>query len=212
MAGRPRLLLLDFDGVLAHYDRDTRVGELARPLGETPARVHEVMFGPNGLEHACDRGELDLPGYLAALRRDHGWAIEVERFVEARRAATRSDDAMGALLDDLRGQLELAVFTNNGAWFGEHLATICPPWSALSGPRFVCAGSLRAAKPEAAAFDLCLRRLGFEPGQVLFVDDNADNVDGARAAGLDALHFTDAALLRHHLADLGFSLGELHAT
>ncbi|WP_164978538.1 hypothetical protein [Pseudoxanthomonas composti] len=35
------------------------------------------------------------------------------------------------------------------------------------------------------------------------VDDKAENVEGAQAAGLHAFHFTDAATLREALSDYG---------
>ena len=209
---RPRLLLLDFDGVLAHYDRGRRVGAIAVHAGAEPAQVHQAMFGEQGLEHACDRGEFDLPDSLARLRARHGWTIDEGAFIAARSVATRVDPAMAELVGALAGGVELAVFTNNGAWFGEHIAAICPPLRHLAGPRFVCAGSLGHAKPEAAAYALCLRRLGWQATDTLFVDDNAANVEGARAAGLHALHFTGATGLRSHLIELGFSLGEHHAS
>jgi putative hydrolase of the HAD superfamily len=45
------------------------------------------------------------------------------------------------------------------------------------------------AKPDAVIFRLTLDRLGVEAGAALFVDDRAENVAGAEAAGLQALHF-----------------------
>lgn len=39
--------------------------------------------------------------------------------------------------------------------------------------------------------------------QTFFVDDQADNVEAARHAGLTAIRFTDAATLGVELADLG---------
>jgi putative hydrolase of the HAD superfamily len=45
---------------------------------------------------------------------------------------------------------------------------------------------LGAAKPDPAFFTEAARRIGAEPAAILFVDDNADNVSGARDAGLAA--------------------------
>ena len=65
---RPRLelLLLDFDGVLARYERQARCAHLAATAGCTPARVAEVLFG-SGLEAAYDSGALDTGDYLRRL-------------------------------------------------------------------------------------------------------------------------------------------------
>lgn len=46
-------------------------------------------------------------------------------------------------------------------------------------------------KPEPAIYAIACERLAVEPAEVLFVDDLQVNVDGARAAGMDAIKFVD---------------------
>jgi putative hydrolase of the HAD superfamily len=63
-----------------------------------------------------------------------------------------------------------------------------------------------AAKPQAKFFEKVVAQLGCEASAVLFLDDRAENVEGARQAGLNAMLFygTDGALaLRHQLAGVG---------
>lgn len=49
------------------------------------------------------------------------------------------------------------------------------------------------AKPDPAAYELTTRRLGVEPGEVLFLDDVEANVDAARAFGWHAVLHVDTA-------------------
>lgn len=49
---------------------------------------------------------------------------------------------------------------------------------------------LQVLKPEPAIYRAALERLGVEAGSALFVDDVAENVAGAQAVGMQALHFT----------------------
>jgi len=44
-------------------------------------------------------------------------------------------------------------------------------------------------KPAREIYELCLDRLGLRPDECLFVDDSAENVQGARAAGMASIHF-----------------------
>lgn len=53
-----------------------------------------------------------------------------------------------------------------------------------------------AAKPDEAFFNLALERFGVNRATTLFVDDSPYNIDGARAAGLPAIRFVDAAGVR----------------
>jgi putative hydrolase of the HAD superfamily len=211
----PRLVLFDLDGVLADYDRPARCAALARAAGGVDeAAMFEAMFGAHGLEHASDRGVIGLEGSLAGLRERHGWTIDAASFLDARRLSTRVRPDMLALCRTLAAQARIAVFTNNGDWVGEHIALIAPELPAMFGEAIVCSGQMRQSKPDAPAFLACLARLGgVDAASTLFVDDNADNVAGARAAGLDALLFTHIHSLRHALRARGFHLdGDEHAS
>jgi HAD superfamily hydrolase (TIGR01509 family) len=204
----PRLLLFDLDHVLVDYDHAARCAALARALGEE-ARADDIriaLFGPDGLEFGCDRGEYGLDEYLDRAHARHGWRWRRQDFVAARREATRVDAGMLALCRALAPQARLAVFTNNGAWIGEHAADIAPGLAEVFGADFVSSGELRASKPGPAAFRACCERLGVAPCEAFFTDDKAVNVDGARQAGLDAHHFTGLTGLREALLARGFDL------
>jgi 2-haloacid dehalogenase len=67
----------------------------------------------------------------------------------------------------------------------------------------VVSGEERLAKPDPAIFDLVVRRYGLEPAATLFVDDDEHNVLAARAAGLQAVRFTDPPALEAELSRRG---------
>ena len=54
---RIRHVLFDFDGVLAHYDHELRIGHLARHCSAAHERVREVLF-TSGLETEYDGGAI----------------------------------------------------------------------------------------------------------------------------------------------------------
>ncbi|MEP7161005.1 MAG: haloacid dehalogenase, partial [Dermatophilaceae bacterium] len=58
----------------------------------------------------------------------------------------------------------------------------------LDGSYYSCA--IGAAKPSAAFFEHIVTDLGLVPGQLLLLDDQPQNVAGARSAGLDAEQWT----------------------
>jgi putative hydrolase of the HAD superfamily len=57
-------------------------------------------------------------------------------------------------------------------------------------------------KPGPAIFRLCLERLGLTAGATLFVDDRADNVEGAAKVGLRALLFDGPGALDRLRAEI----------
>ena len=64
-------------------------------------------------------------------------------------------------------------------------------------------GQVRQAKPAHAIYRLLLDRNGLLARDCVFIDDSLANVQGARAVGMDAIHFTDAAALGRELAARG---------
>jgi 2-haloacid dehalogenase len=66
----------------------------------------------------------------------------------------------------------------------------------------VVSGEEGVLKPSAELFEVLVKRFDLVPAETLFIDDSAVNVDGARAFGLQAHHFVDAATLEAALAPL----------
>lgn len=67
----------------------------------------------------------------------------------------------------------------------------------------VVSGQVRQLKPEPAIYRLLLDRNGLEARDCVFIDDSIANVEGARALGIDAIHFTGAEALGRELAARG---------
>jgi 2-haloacid dehalogenase len=72
-----------------------------------------------------------------------------------------------------------------------------PVFSLLDG--MVVSGDVRLLKPEADIFHCLLDKYGLKAEESLFIDDNAENVAGSIAAGVEAHRFVDAEELRQWL-------------
>jgi glucose-1-phosphatase len=57
-------------------------------------------------------------------------------------------------------------------------------------------------KPEAEAFDYIVRAIGVSANRIMFFDDSFENIEGARARGLQAVHVKSSADLADALAVL----------
>lgn len=75
-----------------------------------------------------------------------------------------------------------------------------PAWELMDGA--VVSAEERMMKPDPAVYQLLCDRYGLEPAECLFVDDNADNCEGARVAGMRAVRYTgDVSAIREELAE-----------
>ena len=72
----------------------------------------------------------------------------------------------------------------------------------------VVSGEEGVTKPDRRIFELLIERFGLVPVATVFVDDSAANVRAARAVGMDAVLFRDAARLRRDLTARGLLDGE----
>ena len=67
----------------------------------------------------------------------------------------------------------------------------------------IVSGEERLTKPDAAIYQLALRRFGLVPGEGLFVDDRPENIAAAQANGFAGHLFTNAETLAAELAAAG---------
>ncbi|MDR6431540.1 HAD family phosphatase [Brucella pseudogrignonensis] len=66
-------------------------------------------------------------------------------------------------------------------------------------------GDIRMLKPDREIYEHHVASFDLDPAATLFIDDSPANVEGAKAAGWQAVHFTGAAKLADDLKRLGLS-------
>jgi HAD superfamily hydrolase (TIGR01509 family) len=70
----------------------------------------------------------------------------------------------------------------------------------------VISGYVGVKKPGAQIYRIMLDKLGVPAEECLFIDNNLDNVDAARALGIRAVLFENAKQLRRELLELGVEI------
>jgi HAD superfamily hydrolase (TIGR01509 family) len=107
-----------------------------------------------------------------------------------------------ALLRAARTQLPCHAFTNTNA---THQAAWAAQFPAVvnSLDRIFASHEIGLRKPEKRAFEHIARELGVPIGSLLFFDDLAENVEGARSAGLQAVHVRTPDDVRRALQAIG---------
>ena len=67
-------------------------------------------------------------------------------------------------------------------------------------------GDIKLIKPDVAIYETHAKSFGLDPASTIFIDDSLANVEGAKAAGWNAVHFTGADKLRADLATFGIEV------
>ena len=200
----PRLVLLDFDGVLASYSHAVRFAHLARSTGCSSERVRRALMG-EGLEARYDAGLLSTGEYLHQLGDALGAHIDAATWCAARRASTHVDPDTEACVSALAGRATVGILSNNGPLMGEVIRALVPSWFPQLDGAVLLSGALGARKPEPAAFRRALAHFGVGAADTLFVDDSATHVAAAAGLGLDAHQAQEPAALQRILSDAGLA-------
>jgi putative hydrolase of the HAD superfamily len=69
--------------------------------------------------------------------------------------------------------------------------------------RAFMSSELGLRKPERAAFEAIAEAIGISSSAMLFFDDTVENVEGARLAGLQAVHVRTPLDVKRALVDIG---------
>jgi 2-haloacid dehalogenase len=172
-------------------DDPAEVQRLADEVFDLEANVHLDRGAP--VEEVRQLMEERHPG--------HGWVVDgyVEHF---RHSLGEVIAGTEALIDELlAGGVRCVGLSNWSAVCFVGIPDAYPVLQRLEG--VVISGEEGVCKPDAEIFRRCEARFGFGPGDVVFLDDSATNVEGARAAGWDAVLFTTPEQARAELVTRG---------
>jgi putative hydrolase of the HAD superfamily len=194
-----RTIVSDFGGVLttpliqSFMAFQDQTGISTETLGKAMQAAAEANGGENPL-FEMERGEITEVAFLDqltdALEPLLGHRPEMHRFREIYFEALEPNLPMIELMQELKAaSYRMAMLTNN-----------VREWEPLWRPMLpvdeifemvVDSGFVGCRKPESRIYELTLERLGEPAEACLFVDDVLVNVEGARKAGLRAVHFQD---------------------
>jgi putative hydrolase of the HAD superfamily len=192
---RIRCLMLDMGGVLTHDQDEDRVIELMGLLG---AGINREAFFAAYWKHRFDydRGLIDGRAYWRRVAANLGLEFREAAYEEVVKTDLASwfnmRERMLGFLGGVQGRVGRLVLLSNinvdGARFVRSEAG--RPWaSRFDGLVLSC--EHRLLKPEREIYELALDIAGALPTDTLFVDDNLDNVEGAKRAGMSSFRFID---------------------
>ena len=200
-----RVLLFDLGGVVINLDLEAAFRLWASRAGSDP-RLIAQRFSIDASYEQHERGEIPASSYFAALRQSLGIDLSDEDFIEGWNDVYLGPvPGMSDVLSVAQPHLALFAFTNSNpthksVW--EHLyANELRPFQTI----FV-SSDLGARKADPEAFRLDARRMGFEPGEVLFFDDGPGNVEGARTAGMQGVLVRCIRDVRRALSRIGLEV------
>jgi FMN phosphatase YigB (HAD superfamily) len=209
---KPSFLYFDLGNVLLSFSHERMCRQMAEVAGVSPEAVRSSLFDASGqpgghsVQWQFERGDLNALAVYEYYCEAHGVRPEKDQLFTA-----------GCnIFDEIAPSVELVEqLKDAGHRLGIMSNTNSIDWGFVSSGRFpfinrcfehyVLSFEVRAMKPEREIYDQAVRIARVPADRVFFADDRQENVDGALAAGLDAVLFTTTKSLINDLRQRGVS-------
>ena len=195
-------LLFDIGRVVLDIDFNRVTARWAAHAGCEPARL-VGRLSPNDAWQRHERGEISDAEFFESLRNSLGIAISDAQFLEGWNAIFNGEmPGIAPLLAAAAERMPLYAFSNTNPAHVAHFSVAHA--ELLSHFRNVfLSSSIGFRKPDAEAYDHVVKAIGVPASRILFFDDLAANIEGARARGLHAIHVTSTDDVARALTALG---------
>jgi HAD superfamily hydrolase (TIGR01509 family) len=195
-------LLFDLGRVVLDIDFSRALACWADHAGCEPAHLIG-RFSQNDIYKRHERGEISDAEFFAALRASLGIDVSDAQFLEGWNAIFAGEmPEIAGLLARAARRLPLYAFSNTNraheAHFSRAFADVLGHFQKL-----FLSSTIGLRKPDAEAYDHVVKTIGVPAPRIVFFDDVMENIEGARARGLIAVHVTSTRDVADALAALG---------
>jgi HAD superfamily hydrolase (TIGR01509 family) len=200
--GAADALLFDLGRVVLDIDFSKTLACWAAHAGCEPAQL-VGRFARDDIYHRHERGEISDAEFFAALRTSLGVELSDAQFLEGWNAIFAGEmPGIAPLLERAAKRLPLYAFSNTN---GAHVAHFSAAFAEVLGHfrEIFLSSRIGLRKPDAAAYDHVVKAIGVPAQRIVFFDDLPENIEGARARGLTAVHVTSPDDVAHALDALG---------
>jgi epoxide hydrolase-like predicted phosphatase len=187
-------IYFDIGGVLVRTEDKTPRDQLAARLGISREVLNDLVFsGEQGQRAQC--GEISAAELWEGVRKF--LHLPVEAMPQVRQEFFGGDRLDTGLLDYIRilhQHYKTGIISNA---LDNTRSMIENRWGMTDAfNTIIISAEVGVMKPDARIFQIALQSLGLPPHEAMFVDDFADNVEGARAVGMHAIQFHNPEQIR----------------
>ena len=195
-------LLFDLGRVVLDIDFSKAIACWAAHAGRAPSDIAARFVRGDAYRHH-EVGRISDAEYFDSLRDALDVRLTDDQFLEGWNAIFAGEmPDIARLLPRAAEKLPLYVFSNTNR---PHVEYFSKTYAGLLGHfrELYLSSTIGLRKPDAAAFDHVVKSIGVPAQRIVFFDDLAENIEGARGRGLIAVHVTSPDDVANALAALG---------
>lgn len=194
-------VVFDIGGVLLDWSPDYLYTELIPDAVQREHFLTNVASPAWNKQQDAGRSWAEAVTELSSLHPEHAEWIEAYDTGWLRMARGLFDDTVEVFTDLLDAGIPTYALTNFSAEKWEVATTTFPVLNRFLGA--VVSGTEQTVKPDEKIYRILLERYELDAARTFYTDDVQDNVEGARAVGIDAELYVDADTLREQLRTRG---------
>lgn len=200
-----KTVIFDFGNVLAFFDHQRAVAELARFTALPPAELTLQLYG-SPIEDSYERGRLPTAEYVRLAKHNGRLSCTDDEFLAAFQDIFWRNAEVCDLIPKLKPRYRLVLASNtNDAHFRRFTAQFS---DVLAHFDHLCTSHVGGRrKPEREYFAYCQPFTEAAPGECVFVDDLPGNVEAAEAFGWRGVVYRPGDDLAGKLRAAGVQIG-----
>jgi epoxide hydrolase-like predicted phosphatase len=183
-----RAVYFDFGGVIARTEFQAPRQHLADRLKVEYEDLVKSVFESESARQAGLGAITEEQHFANVMRSLHLPLSDARSFADEFFSGDVTDLELLDLARNLRKTHKVGLISN--AWSGLR-AWMTGRKMADAFDTLVISAEVKIAKPDPRIYHLALEKLGVQPGEAVFLDDFKENVEGARAVGMQAIHFVE---------------------
>lgn len=206
-----KFVFFDMGKVLLNFDHQRMIDQVALLAKVSPGEMEKILLQPPyEIENRFERGELNGDEFHSSLCEIVGCKIEKDALMVALADIFWLNTPIVHIVTQLRGMnFPIAILSNTCS---AHWDFVKSEFALINlFDERVLSYEERSMKPDGkiyqSAIKMAKRLTGCEAGEIFFVDDKQENVDAARAAGMQTELFVSARKLASQLAAGGVPIG-----
>ncbi|ANG95424.1 MULTISPECIES: HAD family hydrolase [Brucella] len=203
MTNQVKHVVFDIGKVLLHYDPELAYLDVIPDEAERRWFLENICTGAWNIEQDRGRSWQDAEALLIEAHPEKSSHIRAFRQNWNLMVPHSYDDSVAILRGLIAEGNDVTMLTN---FASDTLREAQGRFPFLTESRGVTvSGDIRMLKPDREIYEHHVASFDLDPAATLFIDDSPANVEGAKAAGWQAVHFTGAPKLADDLRSLGLS-------